>query len=234
MTLQEILDKAIYVQFPFRKNTFKEYPEINEHQVHRFSTNETRYDGMKKNEHHFTTAYHYKYVTPKLLELLGYTFNENDFTLKKNIINENGVKYDLSYLMPKKDYKFSVTSFNHDITYNCSFDGLMFNNQVKGFTWITPYHKLYALPHECSRVKNKTLRNGRKLLISGDSQMIPEIPILACYFEEVWYFDNREDLSFKDILEKQNFTDVIFALYAGGGFDRYTKKILSNINKYLK
>ena len=39
--------------------------------------------------------------------------------------------------------------------------------------------------------------------------MIPDIPILSCYFKEIWYMDNRNNLTLSNKYKDINFTDVL-------------------------
>ena len=130
--------------------------------------------------------------------------------------------YDLSFLKPKKDYKYEIYGYTRGEHFdNLSFDDITQNNSTKKD--ITDYHRLYKYGHECSRLINKTIDNNRKLFVNGDSQMIPDIPFLSCFFKEVWFFDNRE----KDkLLEKYKdviFSDVLIALNCGSDNDYLIK-----------
>ena len=86
---------------------------------------------------------------------------------------------------------------------------------------------LYRYPHECSRIINKDVDSNRILLVSGDSQMIPDISVLACYFKEVWYFDNRANVKAEDILKEGEFTDVLIELNCSD-IKQYTETNISN------
>lgn len=56
---------------------------------------------------------------------------------------------------------------------------------------------------------NKFIDINKKLFISGDSQMILDIPFLSCFFKEVWYFDNRKKKTLSNKWINENFTDVL-------------------------
>ena len=81
------------------------------------------------------------------------------------------------------------------------------------------------------------------MFVSGDSQIIPDIPVLACYFREVWYFDNRtgyttskrdknnnytiswnkdKHLYCEKYYKNKPFTDVLIQVYCAG-LERYQK-----------
>ena len=131
-------------------------------------------------------------------------YDENDFVLKER--NSNG--FDISVLVPKKEHKYEIYGFNR----NEYFDNLSYDDITSShifFKNITDYHKQYKYPHENSRLINKTIDSDRILFISGDSQMIPDIPILSCYFKEIWYMDNRNNLTLSNKYKDINFTDVL-------------------------
>ena len=79
------------------------------------------------------------------------------------------------------------------------------------------FHRLYKGGHRCSRIINETIDNDRKILISGDSFMIPLVPILACYFKEVVLMDNRTAKSQAEYFENIDFDIVCFEYYTRTG-----------------
>lgn len=188
------------------------------------------YSQYRCNEHHFTTGFHRRIVIPALTELLSFNFKRNEYHIVSNTITAPDGKFDLSYYAPNDTlYRFDVTAPEYDIHYKSGFNGLLFNEKYKDKILktgaITDYHKLYAFPHSCSIVKNLYKHNNRTLLVSGDSQAIPFISTLCTVFKEVWYFDNRSDMSFKHLLEKANFTDILIEIWKNG-VDYYTVKNL--------
>ena len=202
----------------------KEYVLINT------SNDNDRYANYKDNEHHFTTKFHRRIIIPALSELLGFDFNAGVYHIVSNTVRTKSGNFDLSYYAPNDNgYKFDVTAPEYGIHYNSEFRGLMFNEKHKdsivGTGLLTSYHKLYAFPHSCSIVKNLYMHNGRTLLISGDSQAIPFIPVLCTIFKEVWYFDNRSNKLFKDMLENANFTDILIEIW-NNDIEYYTVKNL--------
>ena len=42
--------------------------------------------------------------------------------------------------------------------------------------------------------------------------MIPDIPVLCCYYKEVWYFDNRYRVKLCDKFKDVNFDQVLIQL----------------------
>lgn len=179
-----------------------------------------RYLGYKLNEHHFTTKYHRDVIIPTLSNLLDFEFDSNDYIIISNIIETDDNAFDLSYYAPKDpNYRFEVKGLDCGVEYTSGFDGLLGKNEyaelLKRTGEITDYHKLYAFPHSCSIVKNLYKHNNRTLFISGDSQAVPFIPVLCTIFKEVWYFDNRSDMSFKDLIDNKEFTDILIEIHQG-------------------
>ena len=204
MTKEELLDKAIYIQYELKDGTFKEYNVDKEIHKISFSDKNQLYVGWKDNEHHFTTKYHREVSLPFLGKLLGFDFNINDF----NIVKRKYGKFDISMLKPKKKYIYDVVCFNNNVKLkNVSFDRL-----ITG-TIHTEYHKLYKFPHSASRIINKSINSNEILFISGDSHMIPIVSALSCYFKEVWYIDNRKNIVNSNNWKDVNFTKVLVELY---------------------
>ena len=202
MTKDELLGKAIYIQYPLKDGTYKKF-SIPSEKINKLP-NGDKYDGWKNNEHHFTTEYHRNYSIPLYCKLFGLDYDENDFILEER---KSG-KYDLSFLKPKKEYKYEIFGYTRGEHFdNLGFDDISYTDLVEQL--ITDYHRLYKYPHECSRVINKIICNERKLFISGDSQMIPDISFLSCFFQEVWYFDNRKKKTLSNNWVNENFTDVL-------------------------
>lgn len=217
MTKEEILNKAKYIQFPLVNNSYKEdYKELinNIERLPIIKEHSVLYDDITGDEHHYTTEYTYKYVLPIINNLLNFGFNINDFNIKEYKIIENNIESDLSYLVPKNKYTFKLYSFLRDKEFDFEFDGgLVFNYNLRPDG---KYRDLFVFPHQCSRIINNEINNDKKLFISGDSQIIPSISILACYYKEVWYFDNRTGKEGNFINKENttkysdNFKDVIF------------------------
>lgn len=219
MTIDEIVKKAKYIQFPYNNEEYKDYyDKRNPVRLPIIKGEEVLYTGMPKgNSHHYTTQYTYKYVLPAIADLLGFKFSMNDFKLVK-MINGN---YDVSYIKPKKKESYTVICFDTGNGKTGNYDDLLnpefFKNPL--------YRELYRYPHRCSRIINNSSKSKRKLIISGDSQMIPSIAPLAHYFKEVWYFDNRTGwikdkvfteskfVSFSKNYKNVEFTDVLIGCY---------------------
>ena len=207
MTKKDLIDKAVYIQFPYSYTTYKQYSVGKEINKLPLAERGLMYDGWAKNNNHYTPEYHRKYVLPLLSKLLNIDINIDDFVED----NRYSGKYNISLLHPKKEFRYEIYGY----TRGEHFDGISFDELVKNTSTnddITDYHRLYKYSHECSRIINKTIDNERKLFISGDSQLIPDVSLLSCFFQEVWYFDNRKNLTLSDKWVDVNFTDVLIEL----------------------
>lgn len=224
MKLEELVKKAKYIQFPYLNQEYKLiYEERHPIKLPILRNQEVLYTGMpKSNEHHYTTKYTYDYVLPVLNGLFNFSYSRSDF----NLVNVKNGNWDLSYLKPKVKENYSVLCFDTSEKffgdYTILIDPIFFKEPL--------YRELYIFPHSCSRIINHSSRSDRKLMISGDSQMIPSIAPLAHYFREVWYFDNRTGWirdketkqymfcenkfrSFSDKYSTIEFTDVLIECY---------------------
>ena len=231
MTREEILSKAKYVQLPHYNKDYDSYEWGNSRYKDmgvdivkcQIGEGKCLYEDElhSSDRYHFTPHYHINYVLPLLAKVLDFNFDLNDFDYTERILRGA----DLSYLKPKVDYDFEVTRFRGNKVMRVKYDGL---NRVSENNWpLYAYRFQYLYPHDCSSVKNLNLNTGRKLIISSDSQMIPDIPVLACYFDEVWYMDNRTGhvgrgknlhteidkvRKNEDRLSKVDFTDVLICM----------------------
>ena len=208
MVRSDLLEKALYIQFPLSRNVYKEY-NVDGKDIIRLPlpSDGMMYNGWHLNSNHFVPLYHREYVLPLLDKLLCLGVDYNDFVL----IDRRSGKFDISLYVPKSEYVFEAYGF----TRGEHIDGLCFSdlisNSSKGGD-ITDYHRQFIYAHECSRIINKSVNNGRRLFISGDSQLIPDIAFLCCFFDEVWYFDNRRGLVLSDRWKDIEFTDVLIEL----------------------
>lgn len=243
MTKEELVSKAKYIQFPYTNSVYMKI--YNKRQVNRLPIAEDYnplYSDSVNDKHHYTTRYHYEHVLPLLNSIYKFGYKSSDFELVK-LIKKDG---DYSYMVPKRKFVFKLYQFDlkmREIYDNQDFYGLM-NESLLSDDTKHRYWGLYRFAHHCSRIVNKSLpENGRKLFISGDSQIIPSIPILACYFREVWYFDNRtgyktgkrdengnytiewieeNHISCRRWYESKTFSDVLIQLYTSK-LERYEK-----------
>lgn len=208
MTKEELLTKAIYIQFPQNYSSYYTYNLDNEILKLPLPKPKEMYDEWNRNTNHFTTQYHRLNTLPLLCKLLGIKYSENDFVLCERISTEG---FDISLLEPKQNYIYEIYGYDRDEHFdNLTFCDITSNDIVSDE--ITDYHRLYKYPHECSRLINKTINNDKKLFISGDSQMIPNISFLSCFFKEVWYFDSRRGHSFSDKWNDVRFSNVLVEL----------------------
>ena len=208
MTPQEIISIAKFIQYPVAGHKYHPY-HVDGKEVVKLPLTNKLYAGWKGNAHHYTTEYQRNTVFPILGNVLGFDYDRNDFTVRKQVDGN----YDISNLVPKMEFTYEI----YGLTRGEHFDNLSYDD-ISSCTindrGLTGYHRLYKYPHECSRVINKTLDgNGRTLLISGDSQMIPNIAPLTRYFREIWYLDKRNRISFKELFSDVVFTDVLVQLY---------------------
>lgn len=219
MTIEEVVKKAKYIQFPYHNEEYKDYyDKRNPVRLPIIEGEEVLYTGMPKgNGHHYTTQYTYKYVLPAIADLLGFKFSMDDFKLVK-VMNGN---YDVSYIKPNNRESYTVICFDTNNGKTGDYEDLLNPNFFKE----PLYRELYRYPHRCSRIINNSTKSNRKLMISGDSQIIPSIAPLAHYFKEVWYFDNRTGwikdkifteekfISFSNYYKNVEFTDVLIECY---------------------
>ena len=209
MTREEILKNAHYIQYPLDTRTYINVDKNVKDLLHKLplpKENEM-YKGWYGNHNHFTTDYHRKYVLPLLIDILKLPYKEHDWELKERKSNN----FDLSYLQVIKSPVYEVWGLTRNEHFdNVHFDDLV-NNDSKSSD-ITGYHRLYKYSHECSRIINKSIISDRRIFISGDSQFIPDIAFLSCYFKELWYMDNRKNLSFCNEWKDVKFTDCIIEI----------------------
>ena len=186
--------------------------------------NNVFYNGWKEeinnNEHHILSECYYYMILPFIsLYIKSFPFNINDFELVKCYTEEK--KYNVSYLVPKnKDLRFSVEVNGEVKTEDGDFNCLHCMNGGNSFEGSSEYHNLFVGTHQCSIIKNKTINNDKTIFITGDSMMVPAIPIFACYYKEVVFMDNRSDKSFKHYYEGKVFDEVIVQLWEGHTIDK--------------
>lgn len=175
------------IQFPYNNQSYKNYNVAKEIYKLPVVKSNVLYNGYKDNEHHYTTSYHVNFVLPFLGKLLDFKFNVNDFVLIPNFYNNGSNNFNLSYLKPKNEHKYTITDYTTDITKEYSFDELCNSTDVCG----TKYHILYRFYHKLSKIVNNEAKTNKSLFVSCDSQMIPSILPLAEYFHTIYCIDNR-------------------------------------------
>lgn len=87
MQTSDFISNGLFVQFPLRNLSYKEYEGMSAVVV-RFPIVEGTplYVQLPYNSHHYTTFYHIQYVMPILGDLLGFKFLKEEFNLKNNIV----------------------------------------------------------------------------------------------------------------------------------------------------
>lgn len=201
-----MIEQAIYIQYPL---TYDLYQDISLDKINRLPLPQMgmMYDDWENNNNHFTTEYHRRYVIPLLSKLLHISFVKSDFVLQKR---KSGT-FDISIYKPKQEYSYEIYGYTRGEHFdNLNFDDITTNTSI--LEDVTDYHRLYRYSHESSRLINKTIDSNRKLFISGDSQFIPDISFLSCFFKEIWYFDNRDEMKLADTWKDEVFTDVIIEI----------------------
>ena len=180
------------------------------------------------NAHHFTTRFFHKTLLPTLCNKLGCEVPYDKLVWAQLTSSEG---YDLSrYKIKDGNRRFNVWSFTYNVGLTGPTKVLECNDYVVNHNWpnlndmATDYHKMYVFPHTCSKVINLNEdNNGKRLLISCDSQSIPLIPILSLIYKEVWVFDNRySNVSFKNELENTEFDDILLLVGYSYSLDKYT------------
>jgi hypothetical protein len=118
---------------------------------------------------------------------LKFPYKRSDFNLHK--YEEDDMI--CSFLWPKNEMKWTV-SIDQEITaehegFECLTN---IDRKYPGDTG-SAYHRIFCASHRSCDIINESIPDGQSIFISGDSYMIPVIPILACYYHEVVSMDNR-------------------------------------------
>ena len=176
------------------------------------------------NNHHFYLSYHYDVVIPRILNEAGAKFDKNDF----NVVPYKDGKHDLSYLYPKKSHEYSIDVFVNGVKNHFNGDYSNLINIDRHFTKSannTGYHKLFIASHSIFHMKNKTIgASAPKMLILGDSQMIPDIPVLCHYCKELVYFDVRCNINgLKTLYKDFNYDVCVVEFYNDKPLSMYQK-----------
>jgi len=180
------------------------------------------YDGWEANEHHITTKSHYNILAPFFSYILKtFNFNPRDFVIVPYFTKD--FKQDVTYLKPRKRGHYTMSINSVEIGKHLSFDEIQNITQhadaeaFKACTDELPiyseYHRLYRGAHACSRVINEDIKEDTSIFISGDSMMIPLIPIFCYYYKEVVFMDNRDGNSHKEYFEDKTFDEVLLCFF---------------------
>lgn len=174
------------------------------------------YSGWERNEHHIMTKYYHNVIMPFLsYRIPNFPFKLTDFNLVRKFVGEE--QYDVSYLVPKDEsLRFTLEVNKVEIGRNLPFDILhRMDDERVLYDGDTYFHRQYNGAHACSILINNTIDNDRRIMVTGDSMMIPIIPVLGCYFKEVVYMDNRDGESYKEYYENKVFDNIIIEVWEG-------------------
>lgn len=246
----DILEKAKYIAFPVWDGNYlntvpnhfvddlmeQRFPSGKVH--HLYYSNET-YINSPKNEHHYTTNYNYKYVVPVILDLFGIKFDVNDYDkISYNLTypesNKPDAVSDFSYLKPKKETRFYV--YDRILNKGKEMNNLFRNWGDADMTYpdwsYSDYHNFLYCAHSCATIENLNLKHGPTLLISGDSQMILSIPILANYFSKITVLDLRVDVDISDLWKNSYFDYALIEYWSDNNLNdavlRFERKLFGN------
>lgn len=237
----EVMNNIKCIYFP---NPYKEYTGQFDELFNKYPTlmlDPARckiYGDWTHNElHHIPQSYN-EYIIPEICKFLDVNFDINDFKIipRKSQLTH----HDVSYLFPVRDKKFTIIHYNK-VRKNCTYKDLVgFSNFEKNKTIFLnntvfndiecDYHLISAFAHQCCRIINNDSNNGRKIILSCDSQSIPIIGPLAYYFKEVICLDKRSGdwLGTYDIKESEYEMAYLLSKYE---FEKYAvtnmKKIRS-------
>ena len=206
MTRDEIIKMAVFIQFPQPGMNWKDYSAIGRKILRVPMTASDFYGTYRLNEHHFPPMAHFNKTMPMLAKILKFNFSKDDFDIKE--MEDQG--HDLSMPQPKLNLKIDAICHTGQ---EDSLNDAPFEELSKCKRNLTPYHKVFRYFRCASTIINKTVKNGRRLFVSGDSHMIPVIPMMLPYFELITYSDNRDNIEFFDSIEKITYTDVLFQFY---------------------
>lgn len=172
-----------------------------------------RFDYNKKslpNIHHVALASYVRIVYPYLADVLKFPYKRSDFDLYK--YEEDDMI--CSFLWPKEDMKWTVSINQETTAEHEGFECLTNIERKYPGDKSSAYHRIFCASHCSCQIINESLPDGETIFISGDSYMIPVIPILACYYHEVVSLDNRFGgigLSNIPYYEGKIFDKVLFA-----------------------
>ena len=163
------------------------------------------------NLHHVMLSSYIRIVYPYLTDVWRFPYKRSDFELHKYVEDD----MDCSFLWPKKEMKWTVSIDQQTTAEHEGFECLTnLERKYPGDTG-SAYHRIFCSSHHCCHIINESLpENSETIFISGDSYMIPVIPILACYYREVVFMDNRlgdDAISNKTYYEGKVFDKVIIS-----------------------
>lgn len=181
------------------------------------------YCNYDSNHHHWTTKRVWEYAVPVLAEKLDLNIDFKAFD--KMIYIRDG--QDLSFHRIKNENEFLFDVYRLDDLQTCVKSGSNMDavRCLDDKTVKTNYQTLFTIWHGSGIIKNRSVKNCRKLLYNGDSQSIPIIPILAYYFEEIMFLDNRTDMSYRSTIDEFKFTDYVCLIWCGHVYEGFNKML---------
>ena len=205
-----MLEKAIYIQFPLESGNFYTYPDSFNITKLPLTRADMYLNTYPNNAHHIKPDILFNKIMPILANLLKFDFNPNDFTLKQ--VSNTSRHILMAY--PNTEQKYNCKSLyrDNDVFENIDYEKLL---DTASHDASTRWHQLYKFGHESSIVENITNQNNRKLLIVGDSQMIPLVTMLSVYFQHITYIDNRKRQKILDKINDIEYTDVLIQFFNG-------------------
>ena len=169
--------------------------------------------GYHLNDHHIKPRYIWDNYISTICDFLSIPFNADDF-VSCPYCDESGM-FDLSYHDPKDK---EATSYSYlDINMyetKGTFDILRLIALERSGVYRNPisrYHNLFYGYHSNARIFNHTPKTPIKALIVCDSMMIPIIPILAYYCQELTVVDNRERKPWLTNFSNHNYDLVVMS-----------------------
>ena len=173
------------------------------------------YNQSKFEQHHFNNNYHYNVCLQIYNNMLNFNFNIEDFYY----IHYDGDDISYDYLYPNIDKQFNVFFYdelNNKYEFNGKYDCLLDFDHKRISEDLKDYHQMYVGYHTQSIIENFGDNNGKTLLVIGDSQILPEIPIFAYYYKKVFYYDNRYvNEIMNNILYNETIDDCLVQMWAG-------------------
>lgn len=181
------------------------------------------YTNTISNNHHFSNDYHYDYCINLYNEMLKFDFNINEFIYKEYIGTNIDDDFSIKYLIPKNKKRFKLHYVNINNLYTeCNGDYECLMNFNKYVNVNDSYRNMYIGNHCQSIITNYGDNNNKTLLVIGDSQIIPEIPLFAYYYKNVLYYDNRNNNPLMEYeLYNMHIDQCLVQMWAGSPIDKY-------------
>ena len=163
------------------------------------------------NEHHYVVGWQQTVIAKTVLEMFGIRFCLSDFEFKPYYVRDRNYIYDLSYYMFRGEQSYTIVDAETGSVvrkpdlYRDMHDNFLIQDRS-----VTEYHRLLWCTHKCALIINNNLPEGKTVLISCDSQMVPVISVIAPYFREILYLDRRGGYDVSG-LTGRDYDHVLFA-----------------------